>query len=33
MMKIDVAPVSAIAWKAAIAIAFAHSNCVKKLSN
>ncbi len=33
MMKIDDAPVSAIACKAAIAIAFANSNCLKKLSN
>ncbi len=28
-MKIDVAPVLEIACKAAIAIAFAHSNCLK----
>ena len=32
MMKINVAPVSAIACKAAIGIAFAHSNCLKKIN-
>ena len=31
MMKINVAPVSAIACKAAIGIVFAHSNCLKKI--
>ena len=33
MVKIDVAPVLAIACKATIAIAFAHSNCLNFLSN